>query len=245
MIGLIAQGWARASGPETPAISTILSNVVKRSEFVASRTNVWLQYNRVAILHYLDSKEQIDTKSKKQYWVVVGNGQTQSVLVSEDDKPIEEGKEEKDRQERRREFAVTHKLVGRYEFAWAGKEELAGRSCYKLTFLPRKNLEDESILEKVLNRLAGTIWVDAEEHEVAKMDVRLLTPASFFGGFVGSISKIQLRATKQKVAPDFWANTGLFIEMKGRKVLSGFHFRAWEEAKEFSPLPDPYAALGR
>jgi hypothetical protein len=241
----IAQFRACASDPAIPSTQTILSNVVERSKRMAATTNIWVHYNRVSTTHQLDGKERIETKTKRNYWVVVGNGQTQSVLVSVNDKPIEEGEEESKRQERRREFAVTEKLIGKYDFSEPRLEELDGRKCYLLKFQPKRGLDDDGLIDKVLNRLGGTIWIDAEEFELAKLDVNLQSPASFFGGFVGSVSKIHLTARKQKVAPDFWTNTAVFIEMKGRKVISGFHFRAWETASDFTPLPDPLAAAVR
>lgn len=232
-----------AEGTSLPDLGTVLSNVVQRSQQLSTKTNIWLHYNRTSIVHHLDSKEHLDKKVKRAFWVVMSGPRTQTVLLSVDDKAVEEDHEERNRVERRREFPVTAELIRKFEFTWQGKADVEGRSCFVLTFKPRPKLEDSGLVDKVVNHLAGTVWVDAEEYEIAKLDVKLQSPVGFFGGFVGSLSKLHLTALKRKVAPNFWSNSSVFIEMKGRKVLSGFHFRAWEQASDFVLLPDPQAVV--
>jgi len=51
-----------------------------------------------------------------------------------------------------------------------------------------------------LNRISGTIWIDADEFEIARADVRLGSEVDLLGGVVGSLKKLAYTMTRTRVA---------------------------------------------
>ncbi len=100
---------------------------------------------------------------------------------------------------------MDRELLNRFHVVAAGEEQLNGRAAYLLAFLPKPGDKPERThAERIINHLGGKIWVDAEDYEVAKADVSLLEPVSFYG-IVGKLRTLHLRLEQRYVSDGLWA----------------------------------------
>jgi len=128
---------------------------------------------------------------------------------------------------------LNKELTARYTFKLVGREDVAGRPAYVLTFQPRSdNLPVKQITDRLLNHLGGKVWVDAREFEVARAEIDLLDEVTMWGGVLGAMKKFSFDVERTRV-DDVWFNRVSNFEMEGRKLLDGTRIRVKSEASNF------------
>ena len=128
---------------------------------------------------------------------------------------------------------LNKELTARYTFELVGREDVAGRPAYVLTFRPKsENLPVKQITDRLLNHLGGKVWVDAGEFEVARAEIDLLDEVTMWGGVLGAMKKFTFDVERTRV-DDVWFNRVSNFEMEGRKLLDGTRIRVKSEASNF------------
>jgi hypothetical protein len=128
---------------------------------------------------------------------------------------------------------LNKELTARYAFNLVGREDVAGRPAYVLTFQPRSDkLPVKQITDRLLNRLGGKVWVDTREFEVAKAEIDLLDEVTMWGGVLGAMKKFTFDIERTRV-DDVWFNRVSNFEMEGRKLLDGTRIRVKSESSNF------------
>jgi len=136
-----------------------------------------------------------------------------------------------------RENLLTPELVSRFSFKLLGQTQLNGRDAYQIAFQP-KNPEPpvRRMVDRLLNRISGTIWIDADEFEIARADVRL----GFRGGPAGRrgrfLEKAGLHMTRTRVADGVWLNSFSSGDFEGRKLLDWMRIKTRSQSGNFRLL---------
>lgn len=125
-------------------------------------------------------------------------------------------------------------LVERFTFQVVGREQIRNRSTLTLAFQPKTGVAEKSVSDRVLSRMAGTLWVDEGDWEVSKVKVHLTAELSLgLFGMVGSIKQLEMEMEQTRLPEGVWIGQKQIVAMRGRKVFSGMHFRAIEESSNF------------
>jgi hypothetical protein len=128
---------------------------------------------------------------------------------------------------------LNKELTARYTFELVGREDVAGRPAYVLTFQPKNDkLPVKQITDRLLNRLGGKVWVDTGEFEVARAEINLLDEVTMWGGVLGAMKKFSFDVERVRV-DDVWFNRVSNFELEGRKLLDGTRMRVKSEASNF------------
>ena len=86
------------------------------------------------------------------------------------------------------EIAFNDELIGRYVFTLEEEGELRRRPTYRVSFKPRsQNLPVRRRIDYALNNAQGTIWIDSETHEAARIEFQLIERVRLWWGVLGSI----------------------------------------------------------
>jgi hypothetical protein len=100
---------------------------------------------------------------------------------------------------------LNEELVGKYDNEMVGEEVVEGRPVYVLSFKPRsKNLPVRRKIDYVLNRIAGKLYVDEEDYEIAKADMRLTERALLWWGLLASLREFTLAFEQTKLPDGCW-----------------------------------------
>ncbi|MCS7079893.1 MAG: hypothetical protein NZ585_07560 [Chloracidobacterium sp.] len=75
------------------------------------------------------------------------------------------------------------------EFYNPRRETLRGRPVIVCDFRPRPDYKPISDVEKVLQKLVGTVWFDAEDEEVARLEGRFVSDFKVGGGLLASLKR--------------------------------------------------------
>ncbi|HOB99362.1 MAG TPA: hypothetical protein PKM43_11520, partial [Verrucomicrobiota bacterium] len=80
-----------------------------------------------------------------------------------------------DRPYEREDVVVTDGLMRRFEFTLLGRERWETLPLLKLDFRPAvPSLHAKGVLDRLINSMAGTLWVDERDYTVARISLRLI-----------------------------------------------------------------------
>ncbi len=187
----------------------------------------------------LDHRGTVQRRRTRVYQVFHVRGRPVRKLVARDGRPLPAP--ERERQERRaRELAeairagraVTEqpgvrisRILERYHFRESGPEELNGRCARVFDFSARPGdfpLERDFVLKK----LAGRLWVDAEEQAVTRLDARNTGRVRIALGIGATVSAAALHLEFVRMEPGVWLPSLIEGSAAGRKLLFiGFRVR--------------------
>jgi hypothetical protein len=122
------------------------------------------------------------------------------------------------------------------------EEKFASRPAWVLSFVPKANAESDSFLDRLINAMSGTFWIDQEDYQLAKADIRLSKRVSFFGGIAGAIDKMELTLIQKRIDTSVWLGEAIHIDFVGRKLLSNIRFKCFENCGDFRVVPDRHAS---
>jgi hypothetical protein len=112
-----------------------------------------------------------------------------------------------------------------------------GRTAYEISFQPKNPAPpSHHVLDRLLDRLSGTIWIDAEEFEIARADIQLRSEVNLLGGVVGSLKKLAYTMTRTRVADGLWFNTSSSGDFEGRKLIDSMRIKTKSESRNFKPV---------
>jgi hypothetical protein len=133
---------------------------------------------------------------------------------------------------------VTAPLVERYQFLVQERMTLRDRPTLVLAFRPKaERLPAKTIADKLLNRVAGTAWVDEAEADVARLSATLVEPISLgWFGLLGSLHRCELVMDRQRMPDGVWIVARQVLWLQGRRLASTFRVRVTEQASGFAPV---------
>ena len=245
-----------ASTAQTESLSAdeIIQKAVRRSQLsTTDAKQSGFTYTKVNVTEEFDSTGKVKERKEKVFEVSFRNGASQLRLVevnghapdqaeikklSENDSSFRliTGKSKADRKDNHENF-LTPELVARFNFTLVGKAPINGRTAYEIDFQPKNPPPaTHHVLDRLLDRLSGTIWIDVEEFEIARADVQLKSEINLLGGVVGSLKKLAYTMTRTRIADGVWFSTYSSGDFEGRKLIDSMRIKTKSESRNFKQL---------
>ena len=123
-----------------------------------------------------------------------------------------------------------------FVFEYAGEEGTA----VKLSFKPNPHFQAPSREGRVLQQMAGEMWVDGRQQRLISISGRLMNEVKFGGGFLGHLEKGgQFTVKRAEIAPGDWELTELTVNMQGKALLfKSIAVQQKEVHSNFERMPD-------
>jgi hypothetical protein len=133
-----------------------------------------------------------------------------------------------------RDAFLTPELAARFDYTMVKECTFNGRPTYQINFQP-KNPEPpvRHIADRFLNHIAGTLWIDAEEYEIARADIQLGAEVDVLGGVIGCLRKLAYTMTRTRVAEGVWLHSFSSGDFEGRKLLEPMRIKMKSECTNF------------
>jgi hypothetical protein len=196
-------------------------------------------YDVTELRERLDEKGRVRRKEIRVSEVFYVRGRPVRRRISRDGREL--SPREREREERRvralveairEDRAVTEKpgvrlsrILERYDFTPRGTEVVDGRCTLVFDFAARPGDFDLE-RDKLLRRLSGRLWVDEEEHAVARLDVRNTEGLRFALGLGASVSTLSLGMGFTRMEDGVWLPRRVETSAEGRRfVFRRFHAR--------------------
>jgi hypothetical protein len=138
-----------------------------------------------------------------------------------------------------RENFLTRELVAKYDFAVVDRRSINDRPAYVLTFQPKPGVQIMQATDRLLNKLAGKIWIDEQEFEIARIEIRLQSEVTLWGGFLASVKRFTFTLGRARMEDGVWFNTMSAGDFEGRKLMDAAHVRTRSESTDFRKLERP------
>ncbi|MGO8733434.1 MAG: hypothetical protein ACLQVM_11640 [Terriglobia bacterium] len=228
--------------PSLPRSEDIIHNLVERAKAWKERDQdeeKQLAYSERVVTNKLQADGALKDREEKVYQVAPVKGESIPKLIQKNGKPPSPSdlKEEEARLRKKREASQKRKasepenaielneeLVGKYDFEMAGEEVVEGRPVYLLTFQPKShNLPVRRKIDYVLNRMAGKVWVDQEDYEIAKANMRLTESAQLWWGVIASLRRFSAALEQTRLSDGCWFLKHLDSTIDARFLLTTVH----------------------
>ena len=111
-------------------------------------------------------------------------------------------------------------LMRCFRFRAEGTEVGDDGTLLKFGFSPIDDcLEDSSRAARILNNLAGSLWMDDATSEIVRVEGAIEKPVSFGFGILGRVDSFHIRVDREAVAPDVWAIVRSDYRARGRAFI--------------------------
>ena len=100
------------------------------------------------------------------------------------------------------------------------REVFRGHEVIAFDFEPRKGFKPKSRVEDLVNKLAGTIWVDETAQQVARLEARLTGSYKIGGGMLASIgSSTAFSYEQEKIGDEVWMPSSMEMNLSARLLV--------------------------
>jgi hypothetical protein len=100
------------------------------------------------------------------------------------------------------------------------REMFQGHEVIAFDFEPRKGFKPKKRAEDIVNKLAGTIWVDETARQVARLEARLTDSYKIGGGMLASIgASTAFSFEQQKLGDEVWLPSSMEANISARVLL--------------------------
>jgi hypothetical protein len=130
---------------------------------------------------------------------------------------------------------VTREITDRFDFTVVRREPWEGRPTLVLDFAPKPVQPAVTATpDQILSRLAGRLWVDEQDADLANLQLHLTEPFSLgWLGVLGSLKQCELNLRQQRAPEGVWLARKQTLLLVGRKLASTMRYRITEEGSGF------------
>ena len=254
---LVLSGTGSLAAPAGKPLSAdqIIWQAVARAQQAQSKAGQsGYTYTKLTVTEELDSTGHVKERKEKVYQVFFQAGATRLKLLtvngrspaqadvkkqSENDENARQvlGQSKSAKAGDNRENLVTPELVARFKFTLIDEKTINGRKAYGIGFEPKRPAPPvHRIVDRLLDRISGTVWIDAEEFEIARAEIYLGSEVDLLGGVVGCLKKLDYTMTRTRVGDGLWFNTFSSGDFQGRKLLDWMRIKTKSQSSNFRPL---------
>ena len=137
-------------------------------------------------------------------------------------------------------------MVARYNWKLLGTETLEGRLTYLVSLEPKKDLPTHSMMDHLLNKVAGRVWFDAQEFEIVRADAHLTGDATLLGGLAASMKKADFFIEQTRMDDGAWLTRKMNVHIDARvAVVKTIREHHMEEHRDFRKVTPELIAEGQ
>jgi hypothetical protein len=248
IFALLGQSQARAESSLTA--DEVVQKAVSRGQQDQQGAVPNFTYRKTTLTEQLDGSGKVKERREKLYEISYRDGLSHSTLLevnghapsdtdlkqqSDNEMSVRQiTGEKKQVQGDNRENFLTADLAARFDFTLLAVTNVNGRAAYEISFQPKNpQLPVHRMVDRLLNQISGTLWIDAEEFEVARADVSLRSEVNLLGGIIGSLKKLSYTLERTRVADGVWFSTLSNGDFQGRKLLDPTHIKTKSQSVHF------------
>jgi hypothetical protein len=165
-----------------------------------------------------DKTGKINKREIKEYTFFYFDGDEVSTLVKKDGQPLREDEQKKENEKTQKEIQNLEKREAKKEakeekakeegkenkddedvgietflracqFVNPRRERFRGQDVLVFDFEPNPEFKPHKLVEKIVQKLAGVIWIDENAHDVARLEAYFVGDFKFAGGLLANLQK--------------------------------------------------------
>jgi hypothetical protein len=228
----------------------VIQKAIARAQLAERRSQPSFDYSKVTVTEELDASGKVKERTERVYEVAFRAGRSHVRILSVNGRAPDAAELKKENENQmnlrqtlgqpksskgeNRDNFLTAELAARFQFRLIAEKPLNGRKAYEIAFEPKWPAPAERrIVDRLLNRLSGTLWIDAEEFELARAEVFLGSEVNLLGGVIGSLKKLAYTLNRSRLEDGVWFSTSSTGDFRGRKLLDSTHIKTKSASKNF------------
>lgn len=218
LLGSIVAVFATdAPAPPLPAVEVVLERLAEQSRKEETNAREFRQryhFTRSRSTEIRNSKGELNKREvKTQVNRPVDNPeQADAASATPDSRRGKPG--------RKADFAVDREFLQRFQFTLIGREPINGRPALIVDLVPAtKKPPEHDLKDRIINKMAGRVWVDEVESVLVKADFHLTEKVNVVAGLVGAIGSFTLSFRRERTADGLWFTPRLEWHLEGREVF--------------------------
>jgi hypothetical protein len=234
--GPLTAAWAiDAEAPPLPAVETVLERLAEHSPKEAANDLAFkqrYQFTRSRETEVRNSKGELHQRDlKTQVNKPMPNlGKPEAAAETQTNRQGKSG--------RKADFAVDREFLARFQFTLVGRETIGDRPTLILDLEPAaKRPPERDLKDRIINKMAGRVWVDEAESVLVKADFHLTEKVNVVAGLVGNIARFTLSFHRKRTADGLWFTPRLEWQVDGREVFVGRTIVSHEEISQVQLAP--------
>lgn len=153
---------------------------------------------------------------------------------------LRRSRESGDEPEREEEIVFNEELLARYTFTLEGEAQLRGRASYRVSFQPRAgHLPAPRAIDHALNKARGTIWIDRETYEAARIEFELTDKVRLWWGLLGTIRRARGSLDRGPVLDEAWATIQYETYTDTRVIFKSTRRAEYRQWRDFEWVEAP------
>lgn len=262
-----------APAPETgslPDIPALMRDVESRQRAAEAAAKDYI-YHSVETAQEVDSHGAIKKTEVTEYDVFWLDGVPVRKLVKKEgreltpdeakkeseriDKEVAKAKEKREKEDakgretdpRGNDEVTVSRLLELGHFTNARRVQLAGRATIAVDYTGDPTAKTRNRFEGVLRDMAGTVWIDEQDHAIARIEGRFIGPFKVGGGLLASIRQgTSFSAQTSKINGEVWlpsrieghgeARMLLFFKFDGSLTIVNSEYRKFKTSSTITPL---------
>jgi hypothetical protein len=235
-----------------PDAADVMRRVMEHVQAVAAKDGPQYTYQSCKVLERLKGSGEIVESEERDYRVNLIAGypihhltRIQGQSLSPEELKQEGQKEIRFRQKftslnmeklaAHRTTWLTSNLLARYEFTVTGRITISNRPTLVVVFRPKAgDLPVVDVQDRLLNLLAGTVWIDEQDADAVKLSVGLADTLSLgWFGILGSLSECNLTLERLRLPDGVWVISKQTLQLQLRKLASTKRYRITEESSGY------------
>lgn len=250
VVGTVVHEPAAHGNPSLSADEIMQKALDRTGQVVAHSSSPAFTYTKVTITEELDTKGHVKDRKEKVYEASFREGASSLKLLTVNGHPPDEAdaKQQAENESNARkltgppksakpengEVLLTPELVARYDFTRLADKIINGRRNYQLAFQAKQpGLPENRLIDRLLNRLSGRLYIDVDEFEIAQAEIHLGSEVHLLAGVIGSLKKFAFTMTRTRIADGVWLSTLSTGDFEGRRLLDSMRIKTKSHVSNF------------
>lgn len=218
LLGSLATVFAvDADGPMLPSVETVLERLAEQSQKEEANELEFKQryhFTRSRATEVRNSKGELNKREVKT------QVNKPAPNPEKADAATESPASGRSKPGRKTDFAVDREFLQRFQFTLVGREPINGRPALILNLVPAaKKPPEHNIKDRIINKMAGRVWVDEAESVLVQADFHLTEKVNVVAGLVGNIASLTLSFKRERTADGLWFTPRLEWHLDGREIF--------------------------
>src|SRR5580704_17601672 len=236
--------FPNSKGRPLPDIQLLLVDVAKNQKAIEELQKQYTCH-LVAEEEKFDSKGQVTSREVKEYDVFNCGGDEIRHLVKDDSKPLTDEQQHKEDERFNKEFSEFQKkqtelandpkkqekederqqaqisdFLRAESFTNPRRERFRGQDVIVFDFGPNPDYKPRKLVESIVQKLVGVVWIDEEARDVARLEARFSETAKIGGGLLASLDKgTNLVFEQTKINGEVWLPSYAEVHAAARVVF--------------------------
>jgi hypothetical protein len=124
------------------------------------------------------------------------------------------------------------------------REQYQGHEVIAFDFVPNSDFKPNGLAESIANKLGGTVWIDEEGHQVARLEAKLLKGQSAGMGLASVKEGTSFVLEQQKINNELWMPSMSDGNIGARILFKGVHQRTVDHYSNYKKFKSDTRILG-